>query len=257
MPHRPVFALSRRTLLRAGGAAIAATALGGTGLAAPDAGALKPALAGPAPITAAGDLVEVELVAKQRMLRILPEPADLSPLITYADSFPGPIIRMRKGQRLRATHSAQPRPVASRMPSMIVEVPSSQASSAAFPVMLWVRCACSQCPTLAVNGPRSVSSMIRCWRTCIDRALAKVSERFGRLKLNGHLRRYSPLSRVVELESLALIAAHRAVLWRVLERHARQRTELDVVDHQSRAELAERQRQQLEREAISASLGTF
>ena len=88
-------------------------------------------------------------------------------------------------------------------------------------------------------------------------ALARVSERFGRLKLNGHLRRYSPLSRVEELESLALIAAHRAVLWRVLERHARQRTELDVVDHQSRAELAERQRQQLEREAISASLGTF
>lgn len=103
MPHRPASALSRRTLLRAGGAAIAATALGGTGLAAPDARALKAGLAGPTPVTAAGDLVEVELVARQRMLRILPEPAGLSPLITYADSFPGPIIRMRKGQRLRAT----------------------------------------------------------------------------------------------------------------------------------------------------------
>ncbi|CAO3360045.1 multicopper oxidase family protein [Azospirillum melinis] len=103
MPHRPASALSRRTLLRAGGAAVAATALGGTGLAAPDAGALKAGLAGPTPVTAAGELVEVELVAKQRMLRILPEPAGPSPLITYADSFPGPIIRMRKGQRLRAT----------------------------------------------------------------------------------------------------------------------------------------------------------
>ena len=95
MPHRPAVPLSRRALLRAGGAAVAATALGGTGLKAPDAGALKPGLAGPAPVTSTGDLVEVELVAKQRMQRILPEPAEPSPLITYADHFPGPIVRMR------------------------------------------------------------------------------------------------------------------------------------------------------------------
>ena len=95
MPHRLATALSRRALLRAGGTAVAAMALGGTGAAAPAAGALKPGLSGPAPITDVGDLVEVELVAKQRLQRILPEPAEPSPLITYADRFPGPIIRMR------------------------------------------------------------------------------------------------------------------------------------------------------------------
>ncbi len=79
--------LSRRSLLRAGGAALAASAVGGGSLAAPG----------------GGDLVEVELLAKQRMQRILPEPANASPLITYAERFPGPVIRLRKGQRLRAT----------------------------------------------------------------------------------------------------------------------------------------------------------
>ncbi len=79
--------LSRRSLLRAGGAALAASAVGGGSLAAPG----------------GGDLVEVELLAKQRMQRILPEPANASPLVTYAERFPGPVIRLRKGQRLRAT----------------------------------------------------------------------------------------------------------------------------------------------------------
>lgn len=73
MPHRLPDPLSRRAVLRAGGVAFAATALGGTGLTAPAAGALKAGLADPAPVTASGDLVEVELVARQRMQRILPE----------------------------------------------------------------------------------------------------------------------------------------------------------------------------------------
>ncbi len=84
----PVFEtrFSRRRLLGAGGVALAGLAAGGSGLAA-----------------AAGDLVEIELVARQRSQRILPEPASESPVITYAERFPGPVIRLRKGQRLRAT----------------------------------------------------------------------------------------------------------------------------------------------------------
>lgn len=84
----PVFEtrLSRRTLLGTGGAALAGLAAGGRSLAAP-----------------AGDLVEIELVARQRSQRILPEPAEPSPVVTYAERFPGPVIRLRKGQRLRAT----------------------------------------------------------------------------------------------------------------------------------------------------------
>ncbi len=86
MPNAAATSLSRRALLRAGGVALAASSVGGSGLAAP-----------------AGGLVEVELVARQRLQRILPEPAGPSPVVTYADRFPGPIIRLRQGQRLRAT----------------------------------------------------------------------------------------------------------------------------------------------------------
>lgn len=48
-------------------------------------------------------------------------------------------------------------------------------------------------------------------------ALAKVAERLGRLKLNGQLRGYSPLSRVVELEGLTIGITGRLQLWTALE----------------------------------------
>ncbi|HUC01179.1 MAG TPA: hypothetical protein VMS11_15280 [Solirubrobacterales bacterium] len=41
-------------------------------------------------------------------------------------------------------------------------------------------------------------------------------ERLGRLKLNGHLRGYSPLSRLLELEGLAIGIAGKTELWRTL-----------------------------------------
>jgi hypothetical protein len=43
-----------------------------------------------------------------------------------------------------------------------------------------------------------------------------LAEKFGRLKLNGRLFEYSPLSRVIELESLTLAAQGRESLWRAL-----------------------------------------
>ena len=45
-----------------------------------------------------------------------------------------------------------------------------------------------------------------------------LGEKLGRLKLNGQLRGYSPLSRVVELEGLAIGVAGKLQLWRTLER---------------------------------------
>jgi hypothetical protein len=45
---------------------------------------------------------------------------------------------------------------------------------------------------------------------------AQVGERIGRLKPNGTLLSYSPLSRVVELEGLALGVQAKAGLWRAL-----------------------------------------
>ena len=46
---------------------------------------------------------------------------------------------------------------------------------------------------------------------------ARAGERIGRLKPNGNLLSYSPLSRVVELEGLALGVQGKASLWRSLQ----------------------------------------
>jgi hypothetical protein len=48
-------------------------------------------------------------------------------------------------------------------------------------------------------------------------ALARVGERLGRLKPNGQLRGYSPLSRVLELEILAAGIGGKMQLWNALE----------------------------------------
>jgi hypothetical protein len=48
------------------------------------------------------------------------------------------------------------------------------------------------------------------------RAFAVVAERLGRLKLNGQLTGYSPLSRVLELEGLAIGIRGKLNLWRNL-----------------------------------------
>ncbi|MBZ4415633.1 hypothetical protein [Myxococcus sp. RHSTA-1-4] len=47
---------------------------------------------------------------------------------------------------------------------------------------------------------------------------AWASEKLGRLKLNGSLVRYSPLSRLVELEGLCMASEGRLSLWRTLAR---------------------------------------
>lgn len=78
-------------------------------------------------------------------------------------------------------------------------------------------------------------------------------ERLGRLKPNGHLRSYSPLSRVLELEGLAMGVVGKTELWRGL-------AELDLdeqagVDFADLAARAERQRAtiaELHRLAVAA-----
>jgi hypothetical protein len=75
-------------------------------------------------------------------------------------------------------------------------------------------------------------------------ALVKVAERFGRLKLNGRLRGYSPLSRVLELEVLAAGIGGKMQLWNALEQSFGER--LAGFDFHALAERAERQGQQVE-----------
>jgi hypothetical protein len=63
-------------------------------------------------------------------------------------------------------------------------------------------------------------------------------EKVGRLKLNGRLRGYSPLSRLVELEGLALGVHGKLSLWRTLDRLKVDVSDaaLDLGDLQRRAE---------------------
>jgi hypothetical protein len=75
-------------------------------------------------------------------------------------------------------------------------------------------------------------------------ALAVVGERVGRLKLNGKLRGYSPLSRVLELEVLASLIGGKMQLWNGLEQSFGER--LDGFDFHALAERADRQGQQVE-----------
>ena len=80
-------------------------------------------------------------------------------------------------------------------------------------------------------------------RSRLKPALGWLAEKLGRLKPNGQLHGYSPLSRVIELESLVLGTTGRIRLWRLLS---------DLVGEQSSADFpaliaeAEDQRARLE-----------
>jgi len=75
-------------------------------------------------------------------------------------------------------------------------------------------------------------------------ALAKAAERVGRLKPNGHLRTYSPLSRVLELEVLASGIGGKMQLWNALEESFGD--SLDGFDFHALAGRADRQGQEVE-----------
>lgn len=79
---------------------------------------------------------------------------------------------------------------------------------------------------------------------------AWVGEKAGRLKLNGSLFGYSPLSRVVELEGLRLGVEGKACLWRMLRELADPR--LSKFDFEALLARAERQRDGLELQRLEA-----
>jgi hypothetical protein len=80
-----------------------------------------------------------------------------------------------------------------------------------------------------------------------------LAEKGGRLKLNGRIAGYSPLSRVVELEVLALAVEGKRTLWRTLEDVAARDARLDGVDLAALGRRAERQRRLIERERRRAA----
>jgi hypothetical protein len=93
--------------------------------------------------------------------------------------------------------------------------------------------------------------------------MAIVGERFGRLKLNGHLRGYSPLSRFQELDILVMGIANKVTLWETLRGHAGLGTRLPDLDFDELIGRAHDQRTQLEpfhaqagRDALGAGAST-
>ena len=71
---------------------------------------------------------------------------------------------------------------------------------------------------------------------------AWTAEKFGRLKPNGRVLSYSPLSRLVELEALGLGISGKLSLWQTLAELAGEDVRLDPAELARLAERAERQR---------------
>jgi hypothetical protein len=86
-------------------------------------------------------------------------------------------------------------------------------------------------------------------------SFAIAGERLGRLKPNGRLRGYSPLSRVVELELLVAGIAAKEALWRSLATTAEPR--LSSFDFVQLARSAEQQRAETEQRRVDAAARAF
>lgn len=76
--------------------------------------------------------------------------------------------------------------------------------------------------------------------------MAAAGERFARLKTNGYLRRYSPLSRLEEFEALSAGIMAKASLWRCCELASAGRPQLADIDFDALRQRAELQRAKLE-----------
>lgn len=81
-------------------------------------------------------------------------------------------------------------------------------------------------------------------RDPVKPALAWVGEKLGRLKLNGRLTGYSPLSRLLELEALSIGIHGKQRLWESLQRSFGEG--VAGFDFQALAERARRQQEQAE-----------
>ena len=87
----------------------------------------------------------------------------------------------------------------------------------------------------------------------LKQAAALVAERVGRLKLNGRLTGYSPLSRLVELEGLKLGVTGKLSLWKSLKEVADHDSRLAVTDFDKLITRAEEQIERIEEHRLRAS----
>ena len=87
--------------------------------------------------------------------------------------------------------------------------------------------------------------------------LAWVGEKVARLKLNGQLRGYSPLSRILELEALSVGVAGKLAMWQSLESVPDLSEQLSGFDLDQLTERARRQQAEIEEQRTTAARGTF
>lgn len=92
-------------------------------------------------------------------------------------------------------------------------------------------------------------------RSTVKPAAGWLAEKLGRLKLNGQLHGYSPLSRVVELEGLCIGISGKIELWRALEHSLG--AEWSGFDFRQLRERAARQRATVEELHSAAVSSTF
>ena len=88
-------------------------------------------------------------------------------------------------------------------------------------------------------------------------AVAWFGEKIGRLKLNGQVRGYSPLSRVLELEALSVGVAGKLALWQSLQSVPAFGARLPDFNFDQLAERARRQRAEIEEYRVEAARETF
>lgn len=92
-------------------------------------------------------------------------------------------------------------------------------------------------------------------RQCLKPAAAWAGEKLGRLKLNGRLRGYSPLSRLLEVELLQLGATGKLRLWTALRENLTERVgDNDLTELEARARRQRDQLEELHRSAATRAL---
>jgi hypothetical protein len=91
----------------------------------------------------------------------------------------------------------------------------------------------------------------------VRRALGWAAEKAGRLKPNGQLRGYSPLSLLVELEGLALGVTGKLALWKALRLLVDEEPRLREHPLERLVERAESQQRQIEERRLAAARQAF
>ncbi|NMO23152.1 hypothetical protein HPC49_47770 [Pyxidicoccus fallax] len=100
---------------------------------------------------------------------------------------------------------------------------------------------------------KSVMRTLEVPEDALKARMAWASEKLGRLKLNGSLVRYSPLSRLVELEGLCVATEGRLSMWRTLARLSTKDARLSGFDFEALIARGEAQQEALQHLRARAS----